>query len=268
MTDKQIKKLNELTEMSQELGLYEDRPDWRIVLLADHIKRLEEKLKAKEQEYEELRQYHNKCCEEFEKGKKEWLEKYNQISRGFYNGDYCNTENCSLLKAKEQECEGLNKYLHKNFEEKDKLHLIIDRLLEASGYDTNTASAEDFEDVYKNMRYEKQQLDQLKAENDKYSLFIEKLCDYAGLECNSEEQAMRTLSDFARQMNKARWIIDRYKQTLAEIKPILELYANSKMGEEQPDRTYKIMLSGGYIMVYDPKPARQALQKISEVEND
>ena len=56
----------------------------------------------------------------------------------------------------------MKKYLHKNFEEKDKLHLIIDRLLEASGYDTNTASAEDFEDVYENMRYEKQQLDQLK----------------------------------------------------------------------------------------------------------
>ena len=62
-------------------------------------------LKRKEQEYEELRQYHNKCCEEFEKEKKEWLEKYDQISRGFYNGDYCNTEHCSLLKAKEQECE-------------------------------------------------------------------------------------------------------------------------------------------------------------------
>ena len=66
------------------------------------------------------------------------------------------------LKRKEQECEELKKYLHKNFEEKDKLHLIIDRLLEASGYDTNTASAEDFEDVYENMRYEKQQLEQLK----------------------------------------------------------------------------------------------------------
>ena len=57
-----------------------------------------------------------------------------------------------LYKAKEQENEELKKYLHKNFEEKDKLHLIIDRLLEASGYDTNTASAEDFEDVYENMR--------------------------------------------------------------------------------------------------------------------
>ena len=44
MTDKQIIKLNEITEMSQELGLYDDRPDWRITLQADHIKRLEEQL--------------------------------------------------------------------------------------------------------------------------------------------------------------------------------------------------------------------------------
>ena len=59
----------------------------------------------------------------------------------------------------------------------------------------------------------------------------------------------------------------KLKQTLAEIKPILEFYANSNMGEEQPDKTYHIMLNGCYIMVYDPKPARQALQKISEVED-
>ena len=60
----------------------------------------------------------------------------------------------------------------------------------------------------------------------------------------------------------------KLKQTLAEIKPILEFYANSNMGEEQPDKTYHIMLNGSYIMVYDPKPARQALQKISEVKNE
>ena len=75
------------------------------------------------------------------------------------NNAYCYFKQ---LKRKEQKCEELEKDLHKNFEEKDKLHLIIDRLLEASGYDTNTASAEDFEDVYENMRYEKQQLEQLK----------------------------------------------------------------------------------------------------------
>ena len=61
---------------------------------------------------------------------------------------------------------------------------------------------------------------------------------------------------------------NKLKQTLTEIKPILEFYANSKMGEEHPDKTYHIMLNGSCIMVYDPKPARQAIQKISEVEND
>lgn len=70
-----------------------------------YITSIEKQLKRKEQEYEKLRKYHNKCCEEFEKEKKEWLEKFNQISIGFYNGDYCNTEHCSLLKAKEQECQ-------------------------------------------------------------------------------------------------------------------------------------------------------------------
>lgn len=59
---------------------------------------------------------------------------------------------------------------------------------------------------------------------------------------------------------------EKYKQTLTEIKPILEFYANSNIGEEQPDKTYHIILNGSYIMFYDPKPARQALQKISECE--
>ena len=64
----------------------------------------------------------------------------------------------------------------------------------------------------------------------------------------------------------------KLEQVLTEIKPILELYANSKIGEEQIDGTYKIIvedlrvLGGTYIIFYDPKPAKQALQKISEYE--
>lgn len=57
-------------------------------------------------------------------------------------------------------------------------------------------------------------------------------------------------------------------KTLTEIKPILEFYANSNMGEEQSNGTYKILSNGICITIYDPKPARQALQKIREVEND
>ena len=67
--------------------------------------------KRKENELEELRQYHNKCCEEFKKEKQDLIDKYNQLSINFYNGDYCNTEHCSLLKAKEQECERLEQTL-------------------------------------------------------------------------------------------------------------------------------------------------------------
>ena len=48
--------------------------------------------KRKENELEELRQYHNKCCEEFKKEKQDLIDKYNQLSINFYNGDYCNTE--------------------------------------------------------------------------------------------------------------------------------------------------------------------------------
>ena len=63
--------------------------------------------KRKQNELEELRQYHNKCCEEFKKEKQDLIDKYNQLSINFYNGDYCNTEHCSLLKSKEQECDKL-----------------------------------------------------------------------------------------------------------------------------------------------------------------
>ena len=71
------------------------------------IIKLNKTIKTKEQENEELRQYHNKCCEENAKKLEEWLEKYNQVSRDFHNGKYCNEENCNLLKAKEQECNKL-----------------------------------------------------------------------------------------------------------------------------------------------------------------
>ena len=60
---------------------------------------------------------------------------------------------------------------------------------------------------------------------------------------------------------------DNLKQTLTEIKPILELYANSKVGEEQLDGTYKITVKNSSILgdtyiTFDPRPAKQALQKI------
>ena len=77
---------------------------------------------------------------------------------------------------------------------------------------------------------------------------------------------------YYKQLVREKQKCEKLKQTLTEIKPILELYANSKIyGEEQLDGTYKItvknlsVLGGSYIAYYDPRPAKQALQKINEV---
>jgi hypothetical protein len=85
------------------------------------------------------------------------------------------------------------------------------------------------------------------------------------------DQLKAQLLDQEAETLKAGGIIHKLEKTLAEIKPILELYANSKIGEEQPDGTYK--LSGGIwdsfgfcATTYDPRPAREGLKKISEVE--
>lgn len=95
----------------------------------------------KEQEYEELRQYHNKCCEENAKKLEEWLEKFNQVSRDFFNGKYCTKENCNLLKAKEQECERLKKYLNQ-IRDEELSHLDI----EWDEYETS-ARQEDYSNI-------------------------------------------------------------------------------------------------------------------------
>ena len=64
---------------------------------------------------------------------------------------------------------------------------------------------------------------------------------------------------------------EKLEQTLTEIEPVLELYANSKIGEEQLAGTYKVIVeclsvpNGAYTVHYDPKPAKQALQKIRKV---
>ena len=78
----------------------------------DLIKAIEEQneyIKAKDESYEELRQYHNKCCEDNAKKLEEWLEKYNQVSRDFHNGDFCNTEKCQQLAQLKEENNRLRK---------------------------------------------------------------------------------------------------------------------------------------------------------------
>ena len=73
------------------------------------------------------------------------------------------------------------------------------------------------------------------------------------------------------QLNKLKEKNEKLEQTLTEIEPVLELYANSKIGEEQLDGTYKVIVeclsvpNGAYTVHYDPKPAKQAIQKIRKV---
>lgn len=74
------------------------------------LKRIIDKLKRAKQEYEELRQDHNDCCEEFKQEINLRINAYNKLSRDFWSGKYCNTKHCQQLQAKEQEC--------KNYKEK------------------------------------------------------------------------------------------------------------------------------------------------------
>ena len=138
-------------------------------------------LKRKEQEYEELRQYHNKCCEEFEKEKKEWLEKYNQVSRGFFNGDYCNTEHCNLLKVKEQECKQLKGKLIVTLGKEGLRQSEKELKKQYNCYACDTCKGkEDYinlkrhcENAIKSLHNKHAELDQLKGEQNK----IKTICD-------------------------------------------------------------------------------------------
>lgn len=86
-----------------------------------------------------------------------------KTSDGGIAGIWCSDHtNCYFkqLARKTQECEQKDKEINE-------LHLIIDRLLEASGYDKNISSAEDFEDVYADIDYKLGLLDELKQECEK-----------------------------------------------------------------------------------------------------
>ena len=150
------------------------------------------------------------------------------------------------LKRKEQECKELKKII--NEAKNSKLDLNSFFAIEATVGEYQL------------------ELDQLKEQIKYQNNFIESLLKATN---NSEWLDKSILDDEASEIIKKIELdyvqLDEFKQTLTEIKPILELYANSKIGEEQPDGTYKIMLSGGCVMVYDPRPAREGLKKISEV---
>ena len=59
---------------------------------------------------------------------------------------------------------------------------------------------------------------------------------------------------------------EKYKRILAEIKPILGIYANTKVGEELLAGTSQMVIEdsgvlGSICLTFTPNPAKQALQK-------
>ena len=133
----------------------------------------------------------------------------------------------------------------------------------------------DLQEQLKAKEYYQKECEELKKERDTLSATRNKLLDDLWV-------VEENLKDYTEHFNKASDELDQLKaeneelkQTLTEIKPILELYANSKIGEEQLDGTYKITVKNSNVLgetyiTFDPRPAKQALQKISEceVEND
>lgn len=169
-------------------------------------------LRNKEQECEELRQYHNKCCEEHANELKDWLEKYSRLSRDFYSGKYCNAKYCKQLQAKKQECERLNKQIQSQKEEIKNLNYILyeDYELTTDLVKANLKISRlerEISSIRNRFKHENQirneQLDQLKVENEGLKQ------EYKELKLN--ENHFRV--DAARAKMKAK----KYKQALDEI---------------------------------------------------
>ena len=84
---------------------------------------LYKQLKRKDESYEELRQYYNKCCEDNVKKLEELLEKYNQVSRDFHNGVFCNIE---------KKCQQLAQLKEENDRLRKRIVVIFDCLIKAN----------------------------------------------------------------------------------------------------------------------------------------
>lgn len=111
----------------------------------------------------------------------------------------------------------------------------------------------------------------LVLENNQISLRENEFTAYRIILGKSTNELLEFVKDTYLQLKAKKRECDKLKQTLTEIKPILELYANSKIGEEQLDGTYKITVKNSSVLgdtyiTFDPRHAKQALQKISECE--
>lgn len=173
-----------------------------------------EKARAKK-EMEELRQYHNKCCKENTEKLEQLLEKYNQLSRDFYNGKYCNKENCSLLKAKEKECEELH----------SRTASIIYSLT-GGRLSYSTYTLEGCEDAYRDqlkMDVERatkeleEENDILKGEN----FTFEELIKTQGCEIDKYKQALKEIENVADDYNRVEKTSQYYREGFDEIQDII-----------------------------------------------
>ena len=60
--------------------------------------------------------------------------------------------------------------------------------------------------------------------------------------------------------------MEQAEQKLKQLKPILEYYANSYIGEKQLDGRYRYDLGDVNCILYDPRKAEEGLKIINEVE--
>ena len=163
------------------------------------------------------------------------------------------------LRAKEQECNQIKA-------ERDKIKAIGDNY-----FDEFEMCCLDLPDAIDSLlkRYDnaftrfKKERKELKAKNEELKKQVEVFVRQLE-KANKEVITQKEKNAKQRQKN------EKLEQTLAEIEPVLELYANSKIGEEQLDGTYKAIVErlsvlGAYTIHYDPKPAKQAMKALSDL---
>lgn len=113
----------------------------------------------------------------------------------------------NAIRNQNDELQRLKQEIKALYEEKNCLHKIIDRLLENSGYSKDIASAEDFEDVYEDMQIKRNELIELKQENEELKYEIDR---------QKETIIYLNNSDVLHK------ILLQYKTALEEIKEIAE----------------------------------------------
>ena len=161
----------------------------------NNIAKLQEQLARKTQECEELK------IQLMQKSEVDMF--FNTPIEG-WSSDPCNIcESKNNYEQLKQECEQKEKEINE-------LHLIIDRLLEASGYDKNISTAEDFEDIYADIDYKSGLLDELKQE-----------CEELKKELNGSEKWRIKAESLNEKLELNN---DRYRKALEEIEKVLKKY--------------------------------------------